>query len=243
MDTALAEYHAEQQKDSKRQGLCVIAAIYKVNHSTLGCLYLNSNKNIDEFNKGKCLLSGPKSKKLIEFVLQCTDQGFPLMNRCLEETVNKILAVKYSSKNRSVGKNWVSRFICCYGDLLKTQWSLTLDMKQAWAVNQTNLDHYFQMMHEVLTTNNIKPNNMYGMDETCVQLGCAVTSCVIGCAGMKQQHTMRDGDCKNVMVIKTIQANGTALVPTVVFHRKNFMTKWGKVNLLHVLYIMLLSLD
>ncbi|KAE9386129.1 hypothetical protein BT96DRAFT_960643 [Gymnopus androsaceus JB14] len=57
----------------------------------------------------------------------------------------------------------------------------------------------------------------YGGDETGIQSGIGTTEYVVGRKGKGVQHQQRDGNRENITVLPTICADGTNLVPAIIF--------------------------
>ena len=78
----------------------------------------------------------------------------------------------------------------------------------------------------------IKPENLYGMDETGCPPSDQGTECVIGECGTKMQHAQGGADRENVTALVTICADRTVLWPMIIFKAKNFRSSWGNDNVL-----------
>jgi len=65
-----------------------------------------------------------------------------------------------------VGKTWVDRFIDRHEDELHTYWSRHLPGNRAGAVNPTNVRRWEDIIEEEVVVPGIRPEDMYGMDET-----------------------------------------------------------------------------
>jgi hypothetical protein len=71
---------------------------------------------------------------------------------------------------------------------------------------------------------------IFGADETGVQQGLGTWQRIIGPKGKKVQHQQRSGDRENIMVMVTICADGTSLLPAVIFRGESFQTSWKQNN-------------
>ncbi|KAG1800022.1 uncharacterized protein BJ212DRAFT_1450220 [Suillus subaureus] len=83
------------------------------------------------------------------------------------------------------------------------------------ALNPSNVNHWFSLVKEHIVNKGIRPEDIYGMDES----GFPLTN--------TQSHQ------ENVTGIVTICADGTALCLTIIFKGQNFMQKWGDNNVAH----------
>ena len=76
----------------------------------------------------------------------------------------------------------------------------------------------------------IKPENLYGMDETGCPSSNQGTEHVVGRHGVKTQNLQGEAASENVTALITICADSTVLCPTTIFKAKNFRSKWGNDN-------------
>ena len=76
----------------------------------------------------------------------------------------------------------------------------------------------------------IKPENLYGMDETGCPPSNQGTQRVVGERGTKTQHLQGGANRENVTALITIRADGIVLRPSIIFKAKNFRSSWGNDN-------------
>ncbi|KAF5354762.1 hypothetical protein D9756_005505 [Leucocoprinus leucothites] len=93
---------------------------------------------------------------------------------------------------------------------------------------------FFDILKKTLaaseTNEAITPGNIYGVDETGIQKGVGLSDYVIGPAGESIQHQQRSGDRENITIIVTICADGTSILPAVIFKGQAFRTSWLQNN-------------
>jgi hypothetical protein len=76
----------------------------------------------------------------------------------------------------------------------------------------------------------VRPEDLYGMDETGCPPSDQGTEHMVGAQGTKTQHKQGGADRENVMALVTICADGTALRLTIIFKAANFRTDWVQDN-------------
>ncbi|KAL6297774.1 hypothetical protein BKA93DRAFT_754661 [Sparassis latifolia] len=72
-------------------------------------------------------------------------------------------------------------------------WGSNLEDKHGYALNQTNINDYFDTLEEIEWEHHISAHRKYGMDETGLLLGVGQKEWVIGPAGQRTQHTLQSG--------------------------------------------------
>ena len=89
---------------------------------------------------------------------------------------------------------------------------------------------WFELVKKFVVDLGIKPENLYGMDETGCPASDQGTRKVVGGRGTKTQHKQGGADRENMTVIITICADGTALHPTIIFKAARFNSAWRENN-------------
>ena len=77
----------------------------------------------------------------------------------------------------------------------------------------------------------IKPENLYGMDETGCPPSNQGTECVVGQRSVKTQHLQEGAACENVTALITICADSTVLRPTIIFKAKKTSGPIGETTM------------
>lgn len=148
-----------------------------------------------------------------------------------EEELQRVLEM--SKMDKGGRGNWVFRFLDRHHNKLQTHWGKGLDTQRAKALNPSNVNHWFSLVEEHIVNKGIRPEDIYGMDESGFPLTNTQSRRCVGARGAKLQHTAGSADRENVTAIVTICADGTALCPTIIFKGQNFMQKWGDNNVTH----------
>ncbi len=206
-----------------------VALFYKVGLGTLHRA-ANGERTMAQFAASKQKLSLAEEAKVVEYLLECADRGFPHGRDHIIDCANAILQQRKGNPNEKVGKDWVDRFMQRHEDKLSMYWSKPLDTLRANALNPEAVAHWFELVDLLVIKRGISPNNIYGMDESGFQLSFHTKQRVVGRKGAKIIHKQGASDRENVTVLVTIRADGTYLHPTIIFKGVNFMSKWGDNN-------------
>lgn len=230
LQLAVEAYTIEQGKPKhERRSLRDVALKYRVAYTTLGRHYKGGVK-MSAFNALKQKLTAAEELGLVEFMLGCADRGLPVSHAQTATCANELLEARLGPTYEPVGKNWTDRLEERHSDRLQMHWSRPLDSKRARAVNPEIIQHWFELVKEHIPDKDIKPHNLYGMDESGFPPSNMGRQRVIGRRGSRSTYQQGGADRENVTAIVTICADGTALTPTIIFKGKNFMTKWGNNN-------------
>ena len=166
--------------------------------------------------------------------------GIPVWLICSQDSIGpEICITKICSMSEpprdiricvQIGDTWVGRFLERYRDRLQMHWSKPLDTQRAQSMNPEAKKKWFELLEEFVVKAGIRPEDLYGMDETGCPPSDQGTKRVCGGRGTKTQHKQGGADRENVTAIITICADGMTLRPTIIFKGQNFMTKWADDN-------------
>ncbi|RXW15028.1 hypothetical protein EST38_g10826 [Candolleomyces aberdarensis] len=196
---------------------------------------LSGVKSLAETNwERNSLLSDKEEDELVAFALACSDQGFPLTHKQLEEHALELCQAKYGEDFNDMGHNWTDRFLIRHDKQLKACWSHALDNQRAQCTNPITKKDYFEKLKAILDGEEgeepIMPECIYGVDETGIQTGVGQREQVLGQKTTKVQQQQRSGNRENITVIVTICADGASLPPAVIFKGKLYQTSWKQNN-------------
>lgn len=206
-----------------------VATAFNVSRTTLTRL-IHGGRTAFEYAASQLKLSSAQEEKLILYLLECADRGFPQVREHVEYLANRMLEAKHGSNYEPVGRSWVTRFMRRHRGKIAMHWSRPLDSKRGRAMDPGIVVHWFNGVKKNVIDKGIKPANMYGMDETGFQLSFQGRQRIIGRKGAKVQHKQVATDRQNTTVIVTICADGSTVRPCVILKGKNFMSKWGENN-------------
>ena len=228
---AVEDYRAEQSKPEPRKGVRVIAKEHGIEklYKTIINRYNNGRSN-QEAHEDQQKLTAAEEAVLVDFLEQSADRGFPQSRHNITQYANLICQNRLGPDCEGLGNTWVTRFLDRHRDALQMHWSRPLDTQRAQSMNPEAKRKWFELLQEFIVEAGIRPEDLYGMDETGCPPSVQGTERVCGSRGTKTQHKQGGADRENVTAIVTICADGTALRPTIIFKGQNFMTKWAENN-------------
>ena len=106
--------------------------------------------------------------------------------------------------------------------------SKPLDTQRAQSMNLEAKKKWFELLEEFVVKAGIRPEDLYGMDETGCPPSDQGTERVCGGRGTKTQHKRGGADRENVTAIVIICADGTTRQILLWFFKgQNSMSKWS----------------
>jgi hypothetical protein len=125
------------------------------------------------------------------------------------------------------------------GTSICTFWGKTCSSVQGGALNKTVVNHWFQLLEEIVTKYSIAPDYIFSMDETSMfldkpmsktlHIGATETSC--------QPIAICNENCEIATLIPIILAAGKVFKPTIIFKGEQFQATGDWKNPLDALYI------
>jgi hypothetical protein len=113
---------------------------------------------------------------------------------------------------------------------MNPNWSKPLDIQRAHALNPEVVKRWYELVKERIVLRGIRPEDIYGMDESGFPPSDQGTQRVLGRQGTTTQHKQGTANRENVTVLVTICADGTTVKPCIVFRGKNFQSGWCQDN-------------
>lgn len=157
-------------------------------------------------------------------------RGVPLSLSTLSEYASHIAG-------RIVGQSWPRRFRERHSELA-IKWSSGLEECRATNLNENVVSDFFAMYGKLIENYDIKPSNLYNMDEKGIQLGIGKRSRpVLVDRDQKVVQSIQPGNRELVTIIECLCADGSALHPSVVFEGVRRDLRWGEVNPCHARYV------
>jgi Tc5 transposase DNA-binding domain len=187
-------------------------------------------RSLSEGHENLQKLTPAEETVLVNFLNESAERGFPQTPQEVAKWANMIRRSRLGPDCENVGESWVGRFLDRHRDILQTHWSKPLDTQRARAMNPEAKKRWFELVEAFVVKLGIKPENLYGMDETGCPPSNQGTERVVGGRGVKTQHAQGGADRENVTALITIRADGTVLRPTIIFKAKNFRSSWGRDN-------------
>ncbi|PPR02738.1 hypothetical protein CVT26_009449 [Gymnopilus dilepis] len=197
LSQAAAAYQQAKQGYTSKKSLRDIAYDYNVNYRTLARRIKNEGPSILEFNAKKQKLTPAEEKVLVKFLLESAAIGFPLTHRQIERHANAILESKQGTNCEKVGKQWVFNFLTRHHTALSTHWSKPLDTQRAKSLNPAAVKSWFDLLEKWVVALGVRPEDIYGMDESGFPTAYAGKERVVGARGTKTQHKQGGANREN----------------------------------------------
>ena len=202
---------------------------HNVDRSTLARHLDGTHPTKTESSQRRQKLFPREEDALIHAVVDNARRGFPFTHDRVERIANEILRARTGTGN-CVGKTWVDRFINRHENEIRTYWSKHLPNNRAGAVNPTNVRRWEDIVEEEVVVPGILPEDIYGMDETCMPPEFAQMRRVIAGKGKSVQHEQGGSSRETITVLVTICADGSVLRPNVIFKAKRYAPEWFEGN-------------
>jgi hypothetical protein len=228
---AVEAYRAELKKTGPQKGVRTIAKEHDIEkcYKTILNRY-NNMRSTQDAHEDQQKLTAAEEAVVVDFLEQSADRGFPQSRHNITQYANLIRNNRLGEDCEKIGDTWVGRFLQRHYDKLQMHWSKPLDTQRAQSMNPEAKKRWFELLKEFVVNVGIRPETLYGMDETGCPPSDQGTERVCGSRGTKTQHKQGGADRENVTAIVTICADGTTLRPTIIFKGQNFMTKWADNN-------------
>lgn len=129
---------------------------------------------------------------------------------------------RFSREAKSAGDEWFHGFLRRNKDL-SIRKSEGLSLARAKGMNRTDVDYFFNLLLEILTTNNLldKPGNIFNVDETGIQINNKPGK-VLATKGAKDVYSLTTSERgENVSLVSCCSAEGYFLPPVLIFKGKN----------------------
>lgn len=229
MKEALDAYQMGLAGYGRKRSFREIADEFGVKKSTLERRFNGKGCSTQKFHTDQQKLTAAEENVLANFVSESAGVGFPLSHREIIRYADAVLQSRLGA-SESLGKQWIFRFLDRHHEKLQTHWSRPLDMQRANALNPQAVKSWFEILDKFVVQLGIRPEDMYGMDESGFPPANQGRCRVVGGRGTKTQHKQGGGDRENVTAIVTICADGTTIPPMIIYKGKHFMQKWNDGN-------------
>jgi hypothetical protein len=176
------------------------------------------------------LLNSAEEQTLLAAIHLQAERGFPLTANGVARHALEIARIRTPNKPE-VGYKWVQWFAMRHYLTLQTKKSKKLDKTRAASANPTAIDHNFKLFKVLWDQYQFKDENVYGMDESGFPFGGDEHNSIVYCGtDTAVQYQQTEGNKENVTAVVTICADGTAVVPTVIFKGKYVNSAWHNAN-------------
>lgn len=165
-------------------------------------------------------LDDEEEEEVVRWLEGCASIGYAKSVREVRSIVGAIVAAKNNLENVTISHGWWDRFRARHPHLtLRTGESLAYH--RAVSTNHAVIDKYFDLLEEVLLSNNLcsNPHLVFNADETGLPLQHRPGKRV-AIRGQKHVHVVNSGNKAHISVLACVSASGYAIPPMVVFQRK-----------------------
>lgn len=178
-------------------------------------------------------LTPQEEKALVDYVLRCADNGYPLPVKALRALAFVIrrrrrLQPHEPANNDSLrppSKNYPSWLYKRHPEL-RARRLKAIDWVRADENIHEKIVHWFSVIGNELSNPEVVPENVYNMDETGVLLGHSATLKML--VRRSDMRTARGTPVKRVLVtgIECVSAAGNALFPLIIWPSATLRTRW-----------------
>jgi hypothetical protein len=221
-----AEAYLQAKDGPNKLSFRKIEEMFEVKKSTLERYINGKGKTILDFNATKQNLSPTEEDVLVEFVLESAARGFPKRHREIRHYANVVRQSRLGTDCKPVSEFWIFKFLDRHHDRLATHWSKPLDMQRARSLNPEAVKSWYDIIEKFIVKLGIKPENIYGMDESGFPTAYGGKDRVVGARGTKTQHKQGGADRENITAVVTICADGSSIRPLLIFKGKNIKESW-----------------
>jgi hypothetical protein len=179
-------------------------------------------------------LTHEESLQMICWLEILAKSGYPAGNSEVYDLASTICAKKYGP-DFALGKNWVKRWSERFLPLVKKRVATNHDSVRAQALNPGTVQHWFEMVGKVFKDHNIKPENIYGADETGMRINDFGKHKVFVPVNMKQVYLQNDAVRESFTLLVLTCADGQCYPPTVILQGKGLREDWAEINPLDAL--------
>ncbi|KAM4060889.1 DDE superfamily endonuclease [Hirsutella rhossiliensis] len=176
------------------------------------------------------LLSKSQEARLVSWILRQESLGYAPSHSQIRACVEALM--KQLNNDRTVGRNWVSKFINRHPDI-KNKRGRRQEANRFNAFTPRAVHWFFDIREKEYGW--IKPENTVNVDEGGIMSGFGLDSLVVGSADPKRKALLKGPQSRNwTSFIEAITADGRALTPGIIFKGKElqkqwFLTEFGKI--------------
>ena len=176
---------------------------------------------------------------LIQYLKDAAHWGFSDTWEQCKRRSNEILRTQSMGPEYPVSSLWLDWFLDHHGTSICTFWSNTHSSVQSGALNESVVNHWFQLLEETVTMFSIAPDCIFSMGETSIFLDKPTSKTLyIGSTDSNQQPiAIHNENQETATLIPIILAAGKVFKPTVTFKGEWFQAGANWKNPLNALYV------
>jgi hypothetical protein len=214
------------------------ALAFNVRRSTLYDRVKYGKKPRNQAHEADQNLTHTEEKELVRWITRLTISGYAPRYETLRRLAEIIRERRVKTDAGEVpikvydqiSKEWVPRFIQRHPELASVRLRST-DTARIKAASSERLQRWFADLEKVLAEFNIKPENLYNMDESGFAIGEKEAGRVIINVNIRQKFQAKPGRQEWVTVVECICADGSHVPPLVIFKAENLSTQWIPANI------------
>lgn len=144
-----------------------------------------------------------------------------LFERCLQPMPKIVANIAKELCGRRLSKSWSSRFVARYKHRLDARYLNTIDLARHRADSRSSYEAYFAIVGQKVEECKISADNIYNMDGKGFLIGKLHRTRRIFAREPYERGTLagagRDGSREWITVVATICADGTRLLPALIY--------------------------
>jgi hypothetical protein len=171
------------------------------------------------------LLNPQQEAELVTYVEQLSADGLPPTRSMIRNFASEIA-------HKPVGEGWVHRFVNRNKDHLISRWSSGIDRTRSKADSHFKDKLYFDLLHRKVAEHGVLPCNTYNMDEKGFLVGILGRSKRVFSKRQWEKKeakaALQDGSREWITVLASVCADGTAILPSLMYASANssLQTTW-----------------
>ncbi|KAF4287008.1 hypothetical protein CNMCM8689_001357 [Aspergillus fumigatus] len=187
---------------------------YGVSRSTLSRRHRGVQRSRDHQYEEQRILTNQQDKELIKYINKLTERGLFASHEMLRNFAKELTGKK-------PGKHWPGRFLKRHQDDLISTYTTAIDAARKQADSAYKYTLYFELLSRKLQEYELRPEDIYNMDEKGFMIGMLVKGLRIFSkskyqnSGLKQR--LQDGNREWITSIACICADGTSLPPGLIY--------------------------
>jgi len=210
---------ALEERRSEGTSFRKLAVKYGVSSSTLSDR-ARGGLSRQEGHSHRQKLTPAMEKALEEWCKQLDDWGFPPrldLLRAMALALAKLRAEEEDDLELAqLGKHWLSKFLDRH-PALSAKFGTQLDRQRAYASNLASLRDYFRKLQKLIRKHNLKPEDIFKLDEKGFIIGMSAKAKVICRVGRRPPRVTQDGTREMLTVIECCCAALYMLPSFVIF--------------------------
>lgn len=202
------------------------ARAYNVSFATLARRVKGGNTR-QQARQTQQTLSPTQESLLIQWIISIEAAGTPPTFAQVREFAGCISVA--SGGPSKIGNHWISRFLKRHPSI-RSKVGKPIDYLRIEAATPESLIPFFERFLALMEQYQIKPGNLWNMDETGVAIGICSNQTVLGTSETKQSYKKSPQNRDWSTVIEACSAAGLDIPPVVIFKGQELQSSWFPPN-------------